>query len=146
MGGLLENFILARNFQSRSKSRIFLIFGPSGNFSFSTYNWSFFAYNLSFLTYNWSSFAYNGKVRLISALRDCKQRTLTVSKQAPTVSKKFPPLACSELHKHVIKHCLSARALSYSNSRFATLCEKSPFTAFCPPPPAIHKEREGQGR
>ena len=30
VGGSLENFILARNFQSRSKSRIFLIFGPSG--------------------------------------------------------------------------------------------------------------------
>ena len=32
VGGSLENFILARNFQSRSKSRIFLIFGPSGSF------------------------------------------------------------------------------------------------------------------
>ena len=32
VGGSLENFILARNFQSRSKSRIFLIFGPSGEF------------------------------------------------------------------------------------------------------------------
>ena len=31
VGGSLENFILARNFQSRSKSRIFLIFGPSGS-------------------------------------------------------------------------------------------------------------------
>ena len=30
MDGSLKNFILARNFQSRSKSRIFLIFGPSG--------------------------------------------------------------------------------------------------------------------
>ena len=30
MRGSLEIFILARNFQSRSKSRIFLIFGPSG--------------------------------------------------------------------------------------------------------------------
>ena len=32
VGGSLENFILDRNFQSRSKSRIFLIFGPSGHF------------------------------------------------------------------------------------------------------------------
>ena len=32
VGGSLENFILDRNFQSRSKSRIFLIFGPSGMF------------------------------------------------------------------------------------------------------------------
>ena len=33
MGGSLEKFILDRNFQSRSKSRIFLIFGPSGMLS-----------------------------------------------------------------------------------------------------------------
>ena len=30
VGGSLENVTLARNFQSRSKSRLFLIFGPSG--------------------------------------------------------------------------------------------------------------------
>ena len=36
-------------------------------------------------------FAYNGKVRLIRAFRDCKQRSLTVSKKAPTVSKKASP-------------------------------------------------------
>ena len=56
------------------------------NFSFFTYNLSFFAYNFSFFTYSWS-----GKVLLIRALRDCKQRSLTVSKKAPTVSKKLPP-------------------------------------------------------
>ena len=64
------------------------------NFSFFTYNWSFFAYSFSFLTHNWSFFAYNGKVHLIRALRDCKQRSLTVSKKAPTVSQEaiFSPL------------------------------------------------------
>ena len=36
-------------------------------------------------------FAYCGKVRLIRALRDCKQRSSTVSKKAPTVSKKASP-------------------------------------------------------
>ena len=36
-------------------------------------------------------FAYNGKVLPIRALRDCKQRSLTVSKKAPTVSKKASP-------------------------------------------------------
>ena len=36
-------------------------------------------------------FAYSGKVRLIRALRDCKQRSLTVSKKAPTVSEKASP-------------------------------------------------------
>ena len=51
-------------------------------FSFFTYNWSFFAYNLSFSTYNWSFFAYSGEARLIRALRDCKQRSLTVSKKS----------------------------------------------------------------
>ena len=61
------------------------------NFSFFAYNWSFFAYNFSFLTHNWSFFAYSWKARLIRALRDCKQRSLTVSKKAPTVSKKASP-------------------------------------------------------
>ena len=61
------------------------------NFSFFTYNWSFFAYSFSFFTYSWSFFAYSGKVHLIRALRDCKQRSLTVSKKAPTVSKKASP-------------------------------------------------------
>ena len=36
-------------------------------------------------------FAYSGKVHLISALRDCKQSSLAVSKKAPTVSKKASP-------------------------------------------------------
>ena len=58
------------------------------NFSSSAYSWSFFAYSFSFFTYSWSFFAYSGKVYLIRALRDCKQRSLTVSKKAPTVSKK----------------------------------------------------------
>ena len=61
------------------------------HFSFLTYNSSFFAYSFSFFTYNWSFFAYSGKVHLISALRDCKQRSLTVSKKAPTVSRKASP-------------------------------------------------------
>ena len=61
------------------------------NFSFFTYSWSFFAYSFSFFTYSWSFLAYSGKVRLIRALRDCKQRSLTVSKKAPTVSKKASP-------------------------------------------------------
>ena len=62
------------------------------SFSFFTYSWSFLAYSFSFVTYSWSFLAYSGKVRLIRALRDCKQRSLTVSKKTPTVSKKsFSP-------------------------------------------------------
>ena len=61
------------------------------NFSFFTYSWSFFAYSFSFFTYSWSFFAYSGKVLLIGALRDCKQRSSTVSKKAPTVSKNASP-------------------------------------------------------
>ena len=63
------------------------------NFSFFAYSWSFSAYSFSFSAYSWSFFAYSGKVLLIRALRDCKQRSLTVSKKAPTVSKKPPPIA-----------------------------------------------------
>ena len=61
------------------------------SFSFSAYNWSFLAYSFSFSAYNWSFLAYSRKVRLIRALRDCKQRSLTVSKKAPTVSKQASP-------------------------------------------------------
>ena len=43
------------------------------NFSFFTFSWSSFAYSFSFLLTVGSFFAYNGKVRLIRALRDCKQ-------------------------------------------------------------------------
>ena len=63
------------------------------NFSFITYNWSFFHLHSTFFTCNWSFFTYNGKVLLISALRDCKQRSLTVSKEAPAVSKKAPTVS-----------------------------------------------------
>ena len=61
------------------------------NSAFFTYNWSLFAYSFSFFTYSSSFFAYNGKVRLIRALRDCNQRNFTISKKAPTVSKKASP-------------------------------------------------------
>ena len=62
------------------------------NFSFFAYSWSFFfTYSFSFFTYSWSFFAYSGEVCLISTLRDCKQRSLTVSKKAPIVSKKATP-------------------------------------------------------
>ena len=70
----------------------------SGAFVLAVDNFSFFlqlelpAYSLSFFTYNWSFFAYSGKARLIRALRDCKQRSVTVSKKAPTVSRKASPI------------------------------------------------------
>ena len=62
-----------------------------GAFLLTVDKFSFFAYSFSFFTYNWSFFAYSGKVRLIRAFRDCKQRSLSVSKKAPTVSKKASP-------------------------------------------------------
>ena len=40
-----------------------------------------------FSAYSWSVFAHNGKVRLISAFRDCKRRSLTVSKKLQVFSK-----------------------------------------------------------
>ena len=64
-------------------------------YSILTYCWSYFACSCSFFTYNWSSFAYSwsfsaycGKVRLISTSADCKQISSTVSREAPTVSKR----------------------------------------------------------
>ena len=61
-------------------------------FSLFTYNWSFLLTVLAFLL-TVGFFAYNGKVHLIRALRDCKQRSLTVSKKAPTASKQTSPLS-----------------------------------------------------
>ena len=56
-----------------------------------SYSWSFLLTILAFFAYNWSFFAYSGKVRRIRALRDCKQRSSTVGKKAPNVSKKASP-------------------------------------------------------
>ena len=67
-------------------SGVFLFFFQLTSFAFFTYNWSFFVYSFSFLAYSWSFFAYSGKVHLIGALSDCKQKT--VSNKTPTVSKK----------------------------------------------------------
>ena len=75
------------------------------NFSFCAYNWSFFAHNFSFFACSWSIFAYSGNVRLIRALRDCKQRSLTVSKKAPTVSKKTSPITISNSETICWCHC-----------------------------------------
>ena len=50
-----------------------------------------FSLTIGVFTYNWSFFAYSGRVHLIRALRDCRQRSLTVSKKTPTVSKKTSP-------------------------------------------------------
>ena len=68
--------------------------------SFLAYNLSFCAYSWSFLAYNWNLFTYNGKMRLIGTYNDCKQRSSTVSKQAPTAcTKAFP--ACN-VPPHII--------------------------------------------
>ena len=72
------------------------------NFSFFACSWSFFAYSFGFFTYSWSFFAYSGKVRLIRALRDCKQRSLTVRKKAPTVGKKASPVVFTFRHPNLM--------------------------------------------
>ena len=51
------------------------------SFRFFTYSWSFFTYSFSPFYLQLELFAYSGKVRLIRALGDCKQRNLTVSKK-----------------------------------------------------------------
>ena len=45
------------------------------SWSFLAYSFSFSAYSFSFSADSWSFFAYSGKVHLIRALRDCKQRS-----------------------------------------------------------------------
>ena len=82
---ILEGFNMgcgfcAYNWRLPAYSGAFLL--TVDNFSFFTCNWSIFAYSFSVFTYSWSFFAYGGKVRLIRALRDCKQRSLTVSKKS----------------------------------------------------------------
>ena len=48
---------------------------------------AFFICCWNYLTYNRSFLAYSGKAHLISASTDCKQRSATVGRKAPTVSK-----------------------------------------------------------
>ena len=54
--------------------------------------------SLAFLLAIGVFFAYNGKVLLISALRDCKQRSLTVSKKAPTARTKAPAVSAKSFN------------------------------------------------
>ena len=61
------------------------------NFSFSLAV-GVFCLQLSLFYLQLEFFADSGKVRLIRALRDCKQRIFTVSKETPIVSKKNFPL------------------------------------------------------
>ena len=74
------------------------------HFSIFTYSWRFITYNFSFFVYSWSLFADIGKARLIRALRDCKQRSLTVSKKAPTVRKQASPFEISHGHSQSTLH------------------------------------------
>ena len=67
------------------------------NFSFFTYSGAFLLTVLAFLLTVGVFFAYSGKLRLIRALRDCKQRSLTVSKKTPTVSQKASPVMNSKV-------------------------------------------------
>ena len=73
-------------------------FAYSGAFSLTIDNYSFLLtigafllVALAFLLTVGAFFAYNGKVRLIRALRDCEQRSFTVSKRTLSVSKKASP-------------------------------------------------------
>ena len=81
------------------------------DFSFFAYSWSFLLTVSAFLLTVGAFFAYSGKVPPIRALRDCKQRSLSVSKKAPTVSKASPiknpletaPRSCRFLSLVVVK-------------------------------------------
>ena len=78
----------------------------SWGYGFFAYSWKLPSYSGAFLltldnfssfAYSWRFFACSGKVRQIRGSRDCKQRSLTVSKKAPTVSQKNFPLKVSLL-------------------------------------------------
>ena len=63
------------------------------SFSFFTYSWSFF-FPLAVLAFSLTIGAFLltvGKCVLISASRDCRQRSSTLSKKAPRASKKASP-------------------------------------------------------
>ena len=48
-------------------------------------------------------------MRLTSASRDCKQRSLTVSKEAPTVSKQVPRLSLKDGHCDLVDRARASR-------------------------------------
>ena len=52
---------------------------------------AFFFFQLEHFSYSWSSLLTMGKVRPRSNSMDCRQRSLTVSKEAPTLNKKELP-------------------------------------------------------
>ena len=56
-----------------------------------------FLLTIELLCLQLSFFAYSGKVCIRSPSTDCKQRSSTVSKEAPTVSRKLPPIATQRL-------------------------------------------------
>ena len=89
--------------------------------SFFAYSWKLPAYsrvflltvdNFSFFYLQLELFAYSAKVRLIRALRDCEQRSLTVSKKTPTVSK-TSPLKNSPCCGGLLGRCLGGRRVRW---------------------------------
>ena len=80
---------LAYSWKLPAYSGAFLL--TNDNFSFLLTVGAFLLTILAFLLTVGAFFAYSGKVRLIRALRDCKQISLTASKKTPTVSKKASP-------------------------------------------------------
>ena len=116
---ILRCSFFAYNWKLPAHSGAFLL--TADNFSFFTYSWSFFAYSFSFFANSWSFFAYSGKVRLIRAFRDCKQKSSTVSKKAPTVrSKSFPLYSGVAV---VFSGSLRAKGILISEPRLPTPCE-----------------------
>ena len=95
----------------------------------------FVCLQLEFFAYSWSLLTYSGRMCLISTYRDCKQRSSTVSKNAPTVSKRASPLLYSlgepPLHKEVV--------VWYFNWKIIRA-----FLSVCPPPTKILRKELAQ--
>ena len=75
----------------------------ANNFSFFTYNIGAFLLTILAFLLTVGAFCLQWEVRLMRALRDCKQRRLTVSKKAPTVSKKASPFFCCRFVSTVLE-------------------------------------------
>ena len=112
----------AYSWKLRAYSGAFLL--TIDNFSFFSYNWSFFAYSFSFFTYNWSFFTCSGKVHLIRALRGRKQGSWTVSKKAPTVSKKASPIII--LNDFMLCFCVHMGSQENINTKTEWVLRRSP--------------------
>ena len=115
----LDGFPLCPQFPSLKNANLtFITVSPSLNIGC-----GFFAYSGKLFYLQSELFCLQWEVRLISALRGCKQRSLTVSKKNPTVSKKASPQKKQDARHKFLRH-KGARADTHTHTHT--------HTDFCP--------------